>query len=757
MFRHLAALSLLAFLPQSGCPSEEPPPPEDVVYPVKLTVDGWWTNPNPIGTRMPRGALRVADDIVIDRPSVATPRRASDVVEAPGSGPGFVIDSFLYSGESFVWNGDELFQTTIGPTASYASAGGIQYSGSTQLRHATAQGDLYVVSDLGPLVLDGVGAQLQLPGAPVTPDLYQPNLVAESTGWLGDGEVVAYKVLFGRNDNEGRAILGEPSGRAIVRADASGGPFVVDVEVYRPSTDVTATSGHFFQILRTRNAPTGVDPGDTYFLVYEAPWTISGEQLTVRDIAPAGDTPLYTNPDQGGLRNSNVRPPIAKDMATFRDRLWLANTTAKHTMRLRLIAPPVPSDGYSVQIGADGYVLDTPADPGASISVKIEAAARYLVSLINLTGDDLVATYASGAYDPPGIIQITSREFNVPFSATPIIGGAACGALFEPNITGGYDSAAQVVKNRIHYSKFGEPYGFPLGNTLEIGAEEYGIARIFALRDTLFVVKEKGGDGLWKVTGNGPFYAEQVNASVQLLAEGAVAVVNNTGYLFTTMGLVSVSESGAVDIVSVPLENILRDAILANDFSSARIIARESNTEQKVYLGLNYDEDFPQESWVWNVSNPTWTRDTRPWQAGHVDATGRLILYDEVNGANPLVERYSGNQAADTLGVPFVIGWNTDTAGIPNTMKQFFDVAVLYEESQADDVTVDMRFFGDGGESEEVVTTGGDGTPYVRAEVPFDTQQTSRLGIQVEQVATGVHNVVGITTRYRVMGAVKGP
>lgn len=753
MLRLLAVLALSSLF-SAGCLPDEPLPVAREPQ-VKLDIAGWWDNPNPLGLQIPTGALRRANDVVIDRPSVATPRRASDLLEVTGPGPGFVIDSFLYGDTSFVWDGSELFRAAIDTTASYTSVGAVQFSPSGQLRHATAQGDLYVVSDVGPLVLDGVIGQLQLPGAPLTPDPYIINPISDAAGWLNNGESVGIKVVFGRNDAEGRPVLGEPSGRAVVRADASGGPWVLDIEVYRPSNEVTATSGHFFQIYRTPTAPPGVDPGDTYFQVYEAPWTFSS-QTTVRDIAPAGDVPLYTNPDRGGVRNANVRPPIAKDMATFRDRLWLANTEAKYTMRLRFIAPPNPSAGYSVQIGDTGYVLDTPADPGASVSVKIEAAARYLVNLINLIGDDLTATYISTVYDPPGIIQITSRAFSTPFSATPIIGGSAAGALFEPNITGGYEATSQKVANRLHHSQPDVPYGFPLNNVLTVGAEEFGIARIFALRDTLFVVKERGGDGLWKVTGNGPFYVEQVNGSVQLVSDAAVGVVNNTGYLWTTMGLVAVSESGAVDVVSVPIERLVRETLLGYDLSATRMITREANTEQKVYLGINFDDDFAQEAWVWNVATETWTRDTRAWYGGHVDATGRLLLFNAENGARPDAERYSGNQAADTAGVSFEVEWNTDTSGQPNTVKQFFETTVLYEEAQAATSTMELRFFGDGGDSDHVVQTSGDGSPYVRAEVPWDTQQTSRLGIRLSQTANAVHNIVGITTKYRQVGTLKG-
>lgn len=748
------------------CPSD-PEGPEATIRDMRLDAAGLWTNPNPLGQQRPAGALDRAEDIVIDRPGTACVRRADDAVGVDDADPGLLNQGWDYAGYMFAWsaNGGGLWRSNGGSSGfiDWNSVGNVSTaSPDLRLPYATAGGDLYLLSNTGPLVLDGPTATPATPGVAKAPDMQVPNPVADATlGWLQNSEAVAYKVVFGKNDAEGKPILGSPSGMVSVVAPAAGGPFHVDLLIDKPS-EVTTTSGHFVQVYRTQASASVATLGDTYTLVWEKAWDAASApfgQMSVTDVAPAGAVPLYTNPDRGGVRSDNVRPPLAEDVAPFRGRLWVANTTAPHTMTLRFIAPPDPMLGYSVTIAGTGYVLDAPT--GTTVSERIESAARYLVTLLG-SNANVTATYSSGANDPPGIITITSKTFSsTAFTASALIGGAACGALFVPNLTTAQSSIQDEYPNRLHYSKDGLPYAFPLPNTLQVGAQEHGISRIVALRDALLVFKERGGDGLWKVTPSGAgWYVEQVNSSVQLVSSDALAVVDNTIFAMTEDGIVAVTEAGVEDI-DVPIEDQINGLMLerANAVPYVKAFGREALGERKVYFGIptasvNGDgTDFMADTYVYNLNTETWTTDSRLWQGAYVNSSGRMVRFTaEGDVQNAYLERISGDALADRLGVEYAIAWNVETANNPGAEKQFLQVAVLTQEPQPTDTDVFMYFTADDGEQSAAVETGGDGSNYIRAEVPWDRQRTTRLGVEMRGTVVNPVNIVGLTVAYREYG-----
>ena len=746
-------------------------PDSGTLLTMRLDVAGLWTNPNPIGQQRPAGALDVADDIVIDSPGTASVRRADDPVGVQDVDPGVLSQGWDYGDYMFAWganSGGLVRGVDLGTGYIDWDSVAIVSTASPDLRlpHATAGGDLYLLSNVGPKVMDGATATPTTPGVAKAPDMQAPNPVADATlGWLQNNEVAAYKVVFGRNDAEGTPILGEPSGMVYVVAPSAGGPFHVDLLIDKPS-EVTSTSGHFVQVYRTPSAPSRATLGDSYYLVWEKAWNAASApfgQMSVTDIAAAGELPLYTNPDRGGVRSNNVRPPLAEDVAPFRNRLWLANTTSPQTLTLRFIAPPNAMLGYSVTIAGVGYVLNDGTT--GTVSQRIEGAARYLVTLLG-SNPNVTATYASGTNDPPGIITLTSKSLGgSPFTAQALIGGASCGALFVPNLTTAIASVADEYPNRLHYSKDGVPYAFPLPNTLQVGAQEHGISRIVPLRDALLVFKERGGDGLWKVTGSGPFYVEQVNSSVQLLSSDALTVVDNTVFAMTEDGAVAVTEAGVEDI-DVPIEDQINEILLsrADAVPYVKVFGREALGERKVYFGFPTASvsgdglDYMADTYVYNLNTQTWTKDRRLWQGAYVNGAGRMVRFTANEDLQTTyLERNSGDALGDRQGVDWAIAWNVETAENPGAEKQFYQVAVLTKEAQPASTDTFMYFTADDGEQSVAVETGGDGSNYIRAEVPWDRQRTSRLGVEARGTVVNAINIVGLSATYRTYnGVLKG-
>ena len=114
------------------------------------------------------------------------------------------------------------------------------------------------------------------------------------------------------------------------------------------------TNDHFYQIYRTANITVtegittlnDLDPGEEYNLVYEAGITSTDRkkgEINIEDITTetfrASGLPLYTNPITGqGILQSNARPPVAKDVALFRNSMFYANTKLNHRKEISLLS-----------------------------------------------------------------------------------------------------------------------------------------------------------------------------------------------------------------------------------------------------------------------------------------------------------------------------------------------------------------------------------------------------------------------------------
>lgn len=800
---------------------------------MQLDVAGLWTNPNSVsGTRKPAGALLRADNLTSNRPGEAEPVKGL-LRKAYGLPSGVSAAAlFEYEGAEFAWGTDGNLYHDNG--MAYVSNGSAPALDSEVIKRAKAGGDLYVTTANGPMLVDGVTGTLKTPGAPKATDINVslPTFVT-TNGWLPAGSSAGYRVLWGYNDSDGRPVFGEPSGLAVLTAPSSGGPYSPLITFFTPA-GVSATSGHFYRIYRTAPAPSGVDPGDTTFLVYEAPYTLSTGIVEVYDVdSQGGGEPLFINGDRGGQSNNHVRPPIAHDLTTFANRMWLANTQDRQRLSLRVLSPLTSDPEPPLKLTVAGVEFAVPyPGGGTTVSQKIERMAREIVFQVNTNVPGVTAYYVSGAYDPPGMLIIEANSLSAPAFTAQITAPVAEFSVV-PNLDAPYSSKADIYKNRVQYSIDGLPYAFPLSNTLAVGTEEAKILRIVALRDSLFVFKE---DGLWKISGRGPFYVEQVNATCILVAPDSIAVVDNTIFAITNSGVVAVSEGG-VDTISIPIDDTfkrLTTVALDETRIHTRAVAREANTELKVYFSVPTDEDseYADQTFEWNVATETWWRRPYGFPAGYTDSLGRLVLapYAEdvdnrvrmerntgtdadyaTDNFNPdgaataeimgftsrgvlvsgslviaagevLVDPSDENRTAGILevvprndgtqelvlnrpatfelneepdvrqGVSVDVEWNTEVGSSPTVMKQWSQTSVLFQERHYGPFP--MTYIGDGWESSYgTVQAWAENEPFVRAEVPFDLQRSSKLNIRMQRVVPAEYmRVLGMDAIFRPYG-----
>lgn len=113
------------------------------------------------------------------------------------------------------------------------------------------------------------------------------------------------------------------------------------------------TTDYYYQVYRTAITTVSagitladIDPGDEMNLIIETPITstdISNGEITVADNTPDGFRQvgafLYTNPNTGGgILSANERPPIATDIASFRNSTFYSNTKDIHRLELNVLS-----------------------------------------------------------------------------------------------------------------------------------------------------------------------------------------------------------------------------------------------------------------------------------------------------------------------------------------------------------------------------------------------------------------------------------
>lgn len=606
-----------------------------------LQVKGWWSNTNALSAR-PAGALSVAENVEIRALDELSPARgqAPQAGNYPGSSSSRFSTGTVYAGVNFEHHtGNRLVKEAGGVFTDVAS--GLTPPTGFRMRFAEAGDDLYLTTDAGVKVVDGDAGTPGAPGVRRSPDIIQIGRVTGS-GWLADGFIVGYRTVFGRNDGEGKPVLGAPSGRRIIDTGAIA---TTEVNVHIPA-DIPA--GYFLQVYRTAQVAVGFDPGDDMRLVYEAPITsahVSAGFVLVEDETPdvARGPALYTNAQQEGINQANNQPPLVSDIAAFRQCLIGANITRAHASIIRLLSPltvgetiTIAGRTYTAQVGADYAAREFATVTSGSVAYNIEATAISLVNAITKdpSGAPVEAVYASGGSDAPGIISLQGLTL----TATAFTISSTEGNKFIPDVTVAVSSVSDRLKNGLAISKPGLPYAFPSASyhTMRVGSAETEILRIVALKESVWVFKD--GDGTWRLTGYGPgeFRADPVGDQVQLLAPDSVAVVGGVGYALTNKGVIAFSDNG-IEVVDVAIENVIRSLIntpakRATVRATAVGVGYEVDTEQKyiLYLPEAAGDTYATQAVVFNTAPEIlgWTRrvDELGLATGaYVNASGKLV------------------------------------------------------------------------------------------------------------------------------------
>lgn len=310
---------------------------------VLVKVRGLHTYPSEV-SQVPDGAMFVADNVVIDRESVVEQR------------PGF-NNYATVAGDSrqLLQYKDRLLVSYIdGSDAGqldYDDGTGTltQYSGSfdepdfndsyvPRLKGAELNSNFYITTDFGLTKLEALVTTPTIAGMPRGLDMLLA--LSGASGFMDNDTQVAYRHVWARRDVNNNLILGAPSQRNTI-SNSTGGSRDISVSVTIPDE---ITVNDFLQVYRSAlSVDANTEPNDELGLVYEVHPTST--EITAKVISFTDNTTddlrgatIYTAASQEGISQANDQPPRAKDVAVFKNCMFLANTQTKSSVDITLLS-----------------------------------------------------------------------------------------------------------------------------------------------------------------------------------------------------------------------------------------------------------------------------------------------------------------------------------------------------------------------------------------------------------------------------------
>lgn len=245
------------------------------------------------------------------------------------------------------------------------------------------------------------------------------------------------------------------------------------------------------------------------------------------------------------------------------------------------------------------------------VAVDLTDTATGLVKAINRDKTSLIyAQYISGVSAVPGQMLFQSIEFTNPIFVKA--NSTAAGTAFFPNLPDSFLSGTQVqsqnnvLPNVLYLSKYGIPEAVPYVNFLQVGANNYPIYRVIALRDVVIIVK---ADGVYRLTGDNitNFTVTILDNTIFCVAPSSVTVLNNQVIFLSNQGVCLISESSVEIISRAKLEDEIQP-ILGQTNLASQTAAVGYETE-RLYLLTTTEPNTTTATvtWCYNILTNEWT------------------------------------------------------------------------------------------------------------------------------------------------------
>jgi hypothetical protein len=595
---------------------------------LNLKISGLYTNPNQF-SELPEGALSKADNCVIDKGSVIESRRGfKQYGSALTVGSGQVDNFMTYKSRLLVAYNSKIAYDSDGAGA------WVDYSGTYipptgyKIQSIQQNGNLYFTTDSGIKKLQSLTGTIGNAGTPKALDGIGSTTGA--SGFLSNGNNVAYRLVWGIKDANNNLIVGSPSGRLVV-ANSSGGTRNISLTWTIPEG---ITTSHYFAVYRSPQVTTSIEPNDELQQVYEdnpSSAQITAKSLTFTDITSdeLRGAFLYTSSSQEGILQANEIPPVSKDICLYKQMVFFANSSTFQRLTITLIAvgSGAFNTGDTITLGGvvyTGAVAENSAIgnfqifTAGTVSENIENTAFSLVRVINTYASNttIYAYYTSGYNDLPGRITLESRTVG----ASAFVAISSNGDNFNPTLpTSGSTiiSTNDSAQNRIYYSKVGQPEAVPLLNYVNAGSSDFPVERIIPLRDSIFILKK---DGIFRIIGEDPssLRLSVFDNTATIASRNAAVEISNTIYFYSDQGIGQISDNG-FQVMSRPIEDLLFKIENFNSFDTTSFsVAYESDRKYIFFCKTVSGDSQATQAFVYNQFTNAWTRWERNATAGTV-------------------------------------------------------------------------------------------------------------------------------------------
>jgi hypothetical protein len=589
---------------------------------LNLKIAGLFTNPNQF-SEIPEGALIQADNIQIDKGSVAEPRRGqAKYGQMPSSYTGTIDALFEYDDKLLASYDNKIaYDNGSGTFTAYTDP----YSAQSgyRIKSTKANKNFYFTTTQN---IKKISVLTDQPISAGVPRALDASLSVVAGSFLPNNKSVCYRFVWGYRDANDNLLLGAPSGRAVI-VHESGGTKDVSVTLYIPDNIL---EGYFFQAYRSAIVDKDIVPSDDLQLVYEGVATSTDVNIngyvTFTDITPDDlrGAALYTNPTQEGILQANEEPPCAIDIATFKNMTFYANTKSKQNIFITLIAvsstPSSPSTTKlvyddTITINSITYTAKATENSGSghfaipssgTDASRIADTAKSLVKIINLRQANVSAYYISNFGDLPGKIQIIANDYSLPQFAV-ISSKAQCWNPVLPSSGTDNSSTNDVNPNRIYFSKTQQPEAVPILNYLDAGVATDPIFRIIPLRDSVFVLK---ANAIFRIIGEDPtsLRISLFDNTVSLIATESAVEMNNQIYCYTDQGIVAVSDNG-IQIISRQIEDQIQQSEILSNFQTLSFgVSYEVDRKYIFYCKKIETDTYPTHAYVFNFFTNAWTK-----------------------------------------------------------------------------------------------------------------------------------------------------
>jgi len=373
-----------------------------------------------------KGGLNLAENVRCPRKDILEDRRGHALYATLAN---TIAKLMTYSSRVVALHSTTLsYDNGSGTFANYT--GTFEAPSGAKMRHLSVNSNLFLTTNAGIKILSGVaGGSARSAGVPRA--LGTSYTLTGASGFLADASQCAYRIAFQKTDSNNNVITGYPSQRLWV-TNSAGGTRNVILTCYLNSELV---AGDVMLVYRTDQQAgvssdiSGDDPGLVYSYELAASDITNGYVTFTDSVVDALiGAVIYTGTSQEGIAQANDRPPLAKDIALYKDNfVFFANCSTKQRLNFSLV-------------GTSGLIKQTTGDT--------TNASDQLINLANTTGIS-AGMSIQGAGIPAGTTVLSIVGTTVTMSANATATAAGVTVTFGRKITLGgvsyFFGTSQVV------------------------------------------------------------------------------------------------------------------------------------------------------------------------------------------------------------------------------------------------------------------------------------------------------------------------